>query len=89
MGATGFSAAGVFSSQNILEAQLKQRALEVSERRVILADSSKFEHTAFSVFARADGVDVLITDRDFSGEENMRAAGIDVLIADYPAENSA
>ena len=89
MGATGFSAAGVFSSQNILEAQLKQRALEVSERRVILADSSKFEYTAFSVFARADGVDVLIIDRDFSGEENMRAAGIDVLIADYPAENSA
>ena len=87
MGASGFSRAGVFSAQNVLEAQLKQRVLEVSDRRVILADSTKYEYSAFAVFARADVVDVVISDRDFSGEDAMREAGIDVLFADCPAES--
>ena len=49
-----------FTSQNILESQLKQQVLSVSGRRVILADSTKLGHTAFSVFARAGDIDILI-----------------------------
>jgi DeoR/GlpR family transcriptional regulator of sugar metabolism len=82
LGATGFSSKGVFSSQNTLEAQVKQRALEVSERRVILADSSKYELSAFSVFARPDSVDVLVSDQSFSGTDELVALGIEVLRAE-------
>ena len=82
LGATGFSAKGVFSSQNTLEAQVKQRVLEVSERRVVLADSSKYEFSAFSVFARPDSVDVLVTDSSFEGTQELVALGIEVLRAE-------
>ena len=81
LGATGFSSKGVFSSQNILEVQIKQQALSVSERRVVLADSSKYEFSAFSVFARPDSVDVLVTDRSFEGTDALTALGIEVVIA--------
>jgi DeoR/GlpR family transcriptional regulator of sugar metabolism len=82
LGATGFSVKGVFSSQNTLEAQVKQRVLEVSERRVVLADSSKYEFSAFSVFARPDSVDVLVTDSSFEGTQELVALGIEVLRAE-------
>jgi len=81
VGATGFSAAGIFSSQNTIEAQLKRQVLKVSKRRVILADHSKFNKDAFAVFGRADEVDVLITDALRPGMEELRTLGIEVVIA--------
>ena len=55
LGATGFTSEAVFSSQNITESQLKKQVLLSSRRRVILADSSKAESQAFSVFAPGPG----------------------------------
>ena len=81
LGATGFSSKGVFSSQNTLEAQVKQRALEVSARRVVLADATKYEFTAFSVFARPDSIDVLVTDRSFQAVDELVGLGIEVVLA--------
>ncbi|MBN2875859.1 MAG: DeoR/GlpR transcriptional regulator, partial [Spirochaetales bacterium] len=42
MGTSGFSSQAVFSSQNLIEAQLKQKVLGASRRRVVLADAAKY-----------------------------------------------
>ncbi len=81
VGATGFSAAGVFSSQNIIESQMKSKVLEVSKRRIILADSSKFNKDAFSVFARPSDVDIVITDRWIDGMRGLQELGVEVVVA--------
>jgi DeoR/GlpR family transcriptional regulator of sugar metabolism len=81
LGATGILSRGIFSSQNILESQLKQQVLEVSGRRVILADSTKFERSAFSVFARFSDIDILITDSGFKNSENLTKLGLEVILA--------
>jgi DeoR/GlpR family transcriptional regulator of sugar metabolism len=82
LGTTGFSTRGVFSSQNLIEAQLKQKVLEVSKRRVVLADSAKFGREAFSIFARTGDVDVLITDAEFAHEKELKTFGLEVVTAD-------
>ncbi len=81
IGATGFSGGGVFSSQNIIESELKAKALQTSKRRIILADASKLGRDAFSVFARASDVDILITDRWLPGMEELQGMGIEVIAA--------
>lgn len=81
IGATGLSAAGVFSSQNIIEAELKSRVLKSSKRRVLLADAGKFGRDAFAVFARPEDVDILITDRWIEGMRDLTVLGIEVLAA--------
>jgi DeoR/GlpR family transcriptional regulator of sugar metabolism len=82
VGTTGISPSGTFSSQNIVEAELKARALKASRRRIILADSAKFGRDAFAVFARPGEVDILITDTWVDGMEAMRALGIEVIVAE-------
>lgn len=79
IGTSGFTTRGVFSSQNIFESQLKQKVLTVSKRRVILADSTKVEKEAFSVFARSDDVDVLVSDSNFKNIKELNGIGIEVL----------
>lgn len=84
VGATGVSDRGVFSSQNILESQLKSQILNISRRRIVLADTSKFKTAAFSIFARVGDVDVIIAEHDFEAAANLRELGIEVLLADQP-----
>jgi DeoR/GlpR family transcriptional regulator of sugar metabolism len=81
LGATAFSPRGVFSSQNVIESQLKQKVLEVSGRRVILADSSKYGKEAFSVFARGGDVDILVSDGGFIRPRDLNGFGIEVVLA--------
>ncbi len=84
VGATGVSGRGVFSSQNILESQLKSEILNISRRRIVLADTSKFNTAAFSIFARTGDVDVIIAEHDFEDAASLRELGIEVLLADQP-----
>jgi DeoR/GlpR family transcriptional regulator of sugar metabolism len=84
IGATGISGRGVFSSQNILESQLKSQVLQSSARRVVLADTSKFSSNAFSIFARTGEVDVIVAEHDFDDASSLRALGIEVVLADQP-----
>ncbi len=81
IGATGFLEDGSFSSQNTIEAHLKRQALKVSRRRVILADATKYGVSAFSIFARADEVDILVTDPRFTDASKLEAKGIEVIVA--------
>jgi DeoR/GlpR family transcriptional regulator of sugar metabolism len=85
IGATGFSSEGLFSSQNILESEVKRQAMRVSKRRVLMVDSSKYGSSAFSVFARPEDVTILITDSDFPEADRIRGLGIDVLLAESGA----
>ncbi len=79
LGTSGILSRGTFSSQNIMESQLKQQVLAVSGRRVILADSTKFGLSAFSVFARAGDIDILITDSDYNKFEDLKKQGIEII----------
>lgn len=79
IGATGMTEEGDFLTQNAIEGRLKRAMLSAARRRVVLADSSKFEARAFSKFARADLVDILITDKGFSHTEQFRELGIEVI----------
>jgi DeoR/GlpR family transcriptional regulator of sugar metabolism len=81
VGATGISSAGVFSSQNVVEAELKARVLSVSRRRVILADAGKLNKDAFAVFARSGSVDILVTDRMIDDMKGLKDLGIEVIVA--------
>ena len=87
VGTTGFSKNGIFSSQNIIESRLKKQVLASSKRRVILADSTKANIRAFSVFANPDDVDILITDSGCTYCHNLRKVGIEVLIAGEEENN--
>ncbi len=86
LGATGFSNRGVFSSQNLIESQLKQKVLESSGRRIILADSGKYGRQAFSVFARTGDADILVTDPGFKHAKEFNVFGLEVVVAGNRAE---
>jgi DeoR/GlpR family transcriptional regulator of sugar metabolism len=80
MGTTGFSRDGVFSSQNVIESQLKNAVIQASRRAVMLADHSKYGATAFSVFARAEDIDILVTDSRIDSDAVARL-GMELIIA--------
>ena len=81
VGTTGFSSDGVFSTQNLLEAQLKRQVLSASRHRTVLADTSKFGVSAFTIFARPGDVDLVITDSAFAATEALVGCGIEVTRA--------
>lgn len=81
-GAAGISAGGI-SIANIEEAEMLSGMIEAAERVVVVADSTKFDRTAFARLAGLERVDVLVTDRP-PGEELGRAlddAAVEVIIA--------
>jgi DeoR/GlpR family transcriptional regulator of sugar metabolism len=81
VGTAGFSTNGIFSSDNMIEAQLKTEALMHSERGVVITDSSKYNVSAFTIFAKSNDVDVLITDNKFKDKDKLLSHDIEVLIA--------
>lgn len=81
IGATGVSAEGIFSSQNVMEADLKGRVLGISRRRIVLADASKFGREAFAVFARPRDVNIFVTDSMADGMQRLTDLGIEVVVA--------
>jgi len=81
IGTPAFTRDGLFSSQNTIESHFKREALKISDRRVIITDHSKFNMHSFSIFARADDIDILIVDEDFEGSGELRSAGLEILTA--------
>jgi len=84
MGTTGFSSGAVFSAQNINEAQIKRAVIEKAERSVVLADRSKLGVNAFSVFARPEEIDILVSDVKPDEAEQLRRLELELLIAKSP-----
>lgn len=83
LGTTGFSSDCVFSSQNVIESQVKRQALSVAQRKVVLADRSKWGTQAFSVFATADEIDLVVTDGDDEIVRRAGELGIEVLATSH------
>ncbi len=81
LGTSGFSTDGVFSSQNTIESELKKQVIRRAGRTVIVVDHTKFGRTAFAVFARADEVDLVVTDTTFGELPDLDALGVEVLYA--------
>jgi DeoR/GlpR family transcriptional regulator of sugar metabolism len=91
LGTSGFSPEGVFSSQNTIESELKQQVIRRAGRTVILADRAKLGRTAFSVFARAEAVDLVVTDVAPGEEPALDALSVELLYARgaEPAESTS
>ena len=81
IGAASFDEKGVFSAQNIIEAQLKSEVLRTSRRRIIVADHTKYRSFGYSVFARPGEMDVLITDSGFQDAGKLQRLGVEVLLS--------
>ncbi|HKK65363.1 MAG TPA: DeoR/GlpR family DNA-binding transcription regulator [Clostridia bacterium] len=82
IGTPAFTGGGIFSSQNTIESHFKRQALKISNRRIILSDHTKYDKTTFSVFSRAEDIDILVIDHSLEELEKLRDLGIEVLIAD-------
>jgi len=79
VGTRAITPGGEFLTQNTIEGKVKNRMLQAAKRKVILADSSKLNANGFSKFAKADLIDVLITDSGFNMVEEFQDLGIEVI----------
>jgi DeoR family transcriptional regulator of aga operon len=71
------------STSNALEAHLNQAMIEVAEKVIVLADSTKMNVRGFGKICDLSKIDVLITDADIDAETKMKLEemGIDVIVA--------
>lgn len=81
LGCTGYTNAGVFSS-NLIEAELKQAMTKSSYKVCLIADSSKYGTKAMAFISSWDDIDVFITDSiEPSLREKLESRGVEVIIA--------
>ena len=80
VGASGISSDGSFLTGNSIEGAVKRTILKAAKRRVILADSSKYDAQAFARFADYSLVDILISDKGFREPEAFRDLGIELIL---------
>ena len=69
---------------NLEDAEVKRALIAVSQRVIVLADSSKLGTVCFASVAPLDAVDVVVTDAaaDEAVVEQLRDAGVDVVVTD-------
>jgi DeoR/GlpR family transcriptional regulator of sugar metabolism len=82
LGSTGFTSDGVFSAQNLIESEVKKEAVHSARRSVVLSDSSKFGIKAFSVFARDEDIDILVTDKNEAIIKDLEQMKIEIMFAE-------
>lgn len=83
VGTNGVSAGFGLSTPDPEEAAVKDAIVRAARRVVVVADASKFGDESLVSFAPLDAIDVLVTDREPSGElaEALSAAGVEVWVA--------
>jgi DeoR family transcriptional regulator of aga operon len=71
------------STSNALEAHLNQAMIEVAEKVIVLADSTKMNVRGFGKICDLSKIDVLITDSgiDVETKTKLEEMGIDVVVA--------
>lgn len=72
---------GAMRATNGHEVEMKQALIEVADRVVLLADSSKFEYSALMMVGRLGVVTTLVTDEGIpaAARAEVRAAGIELV----------
>ena len=83
MGIGGINVRAGFTEFNLEDARVKQEAMKYSQRRIVLADASKFGKVAFMRVAGLEEVDALITDASADPDTvaELRSAGLEVITA--------
>jgi DeoR family transcriptional regulator of aga operon len=71
------------TTSNTLEAHLNQAMIEVAEKVIVLADSTKMNSRVFGKIYNLNRIDVLITDSGIDNEKKtkLEEIGINVVIA--------
>lgn len=82
-------AAGALSETSTEVATIKRLIARGAERRIVLADHSKFASPAFCRVVGLEEIDVLITDAPLSGEEERRVGECGVTIEIAAADVAA
>lgn len=83
IGVGGVSPTGAVSTSDLREAQMMREMMGAAKRVVVLADSSKFERTAFARICGPEEFDVLVTDAELAptAADALAAAGVEVVVA--------
>ena len=86
VGATGVGPRGIDDADDEAGAIYGAMVKRASEA-ILVADSSKFDQRALTVYAQWTDIDRLVTDRRPAGAlaEALRAAGTEVTVAEPPA----
>lgn len=84
IGVNGIDFQSGITTPNIFDSHMKTTILGNSNRRYIMADSSKFGETYLSVICKCADVDAIITDSLLSASfsRQMDSLGIDYILAD-------
>jgi len=82
IGATDVALDGRCASQNSVEGEVKAAAIRNARRATILADRSKINAGAFSIFAGPGDYQMLITDADAPTRSALEQTGIHVIGVD-------
>ncbi len=83
LGANGISSHKGISTPNLELATVKKEMIRISDEKIVLCDSSKFERTSFAKFAELDEVDLVITDNGLNEEcfDKYTTMGIEVIVS--------
>ena len=82
LGADAIHTDGTVSNVNLEEALLKQAMIQAADRVILLADSSKFNKTSFAKVCNLNDLEMIITDRGISKEQQefLESVNIHALI---------
>ena len=82
MGVAGLHQEYGITDYNVEEAQVKRAAIAASQRRIVVADSSKLGKVAFAKLCDLDQIDGIVTDDGSSDALSAFAAyDIEIVIA--------
>jgi DeoR family fructose operon transcriptional repressor len=81
LSAAGFSIQAGISDPDIRETQVKQAMMKVAHEVILIADSSKWNHTAFVRVAEMKAVDTIISDDGLPEDaiQSLKELGIEVM----------
>ena len=77
------------TAHELADAEIKQQALAVAARSVVLADGAKWGHAALAHICPADRPDVIVTDASAPVDQRATLADRGVLIRTVPVEPGA
>jgi DeoR/GlpR family transcriptional regulator of sugar metabolism len=78
-----------FYNSNLLLVGTEQAMMRAADEVIVVADSSKFGHSSLALLCGLCDIDTLVVDAGLAGRwrEQIRQAGVRLVIADDPAEH--
>lgn len=82
--ANGFSISNGLTDFNLYEVALKKEMIKRAHNVVALIDSTKIEATSSAIFAKADEIDALITEKPLTEEltKELQQSGVKIIFSD-------